>query len=173
MGGGKSPTVEIPGSEMAQEMAQEYFNMIKPATQEVANQTMELLQTGGAQSINPFIKTQMEAGRHSLDQANQENIAALGRSGMLDSSFGQAALAQQNMMGQLGLSQIPSQTAMSMLPLYTSFLQGQSGLGSQALGQAINGQIGKANAEASNYGSNLNFLSSIFEASTSPFSFKF
>ena len=173
MGSGKSPTVEIPGSEEAQKMAEEYFNMIKPATQEVTNQTMELLQTGGAQSVNPFIKMMTEAGRSAQSQAMNENTAQLGRSGMLNDSFGQAALTQQNLQGQMALSQIGPQAAMSILPLYTSFLQGQSGLGSQALGQAISGQIGKANAEASNYGTNMGFLSNIFGAATSPFKFGF
>lgn len=133
------------------------FNETSPLRQQIENQGLEALKTGGIGAQIPMIARAVESSKSQLATDLQSARDDQAKYRLNGTPFGQSIIQQARIAGNQGISQIPTNYAQNFISMLPSFVSGITGMGLQGQGQA-------ANAQTSLYGSYNNGYSQILSA---------
>lgn len=125
--GGKSPATQASTTES--ESAKKLFEETTPVRQELFNQILEGLQTGGIQAKIPIIQSALEQSRGAASNALRQTDESLAQSGLSGTPFGERTRQEGRIQSEAGLAQIPTNVVRDFLgvaPGFTSTTQGQA-----------------------------------------------
>jgi hypothetical protein len=143
-------------------IAKQFFGETTPLRNELIDQMMEALTTGGVGARIPLIGAAEEKSRQATSNTLRQMDQSLAQSGLAGTPFGEMMKSQTRQGGQQQLAQISPNYIGAMLQQIPGFVQGTNQNIVSGFGQAGSAQGGSQNAFA-------NMLSAML----SPFNFNF
>lgn len=153
MGGGGGKGNEA-GEDLA-DIAKQFFGETTPLRQEMIDQFMEALTTGGVGARIPIINKALESSRRAESQTMQGTEENLARTNLAGTPFGAMVRSSTEQQGNLATSQIPTNIIAGMLQQIPGFITGTNQVVTSGMGQAAGAEAGSQNAFANLIGAYL------------------
>lgn len=186
--GDKFKDVALESAQEALKRQRQLFKSTFPTTKEFSAQQLEALKTGGIGAQIPLIQRSVEQTRMAGSDAQRKAEESLGSSNLLNTPFGQSAMAQLQQQSRLAQSRIPTDFAQAFISGIPSFVgqtqntatnllggAGQLGSGifqqqSQAKSDRVNAKLGSAGSAAGGMAGScdIRFKDNVVRVGTSP-----
>jgi len=160
MGGGKGGGNS--GSKKLEKIAKNFYDETTPLRQEMQDQFLEALTTGGVEARIPMVNKAVESSRQATSNTLRQLDTQLAQSGLAGTPFGQQIQTQALQSGNQQTAGVPFNIIAQLLQQIPGYVTGANQTVVTGLGQAAGAQAQQTGADASMLGALL-----------SPFNFKF
>jgi hypothetical protein len=136
------------GSKALEKASKEILGTTRPVRNELSQQLLEVLQTGGSTARLPIIQQQVEGAKQAGAQAIQQTTGSLAAAGLDRTPFGQGILANTRQQAGQGENAARFNVVNQLLGGAQSFALGPLGPGISGLGTAAGLQQQQAQAQS-------------------------
>lgn len=166
--GGKGGSGTAPGAGKLSKLATQLFNETTPMRQQLGQQMMEALTTGGVGARIPMIQRAVESSKAATSQALQGTNKQLAQTGTAGTPFASGILSNILGQGELQTANIPTAIANEFIQMVPNFSLGSAQSGLQGLSSAVSANAtttaSKNQAAAQELGAWLSFASEMTNA---------
>lgn len=139
-GGGGGKQDSSPQIDKLSQLGQQLFNETSGVRGTMLQQGEEALKTGGIGAQIPMITRALDASRSQLSTDLQSTSDDLAKHRLVGTPFGQSIMQNARVLGNQGISQIPTNFAQGAIAQLPGFISALTGQGMGGMGQAASAQ---------------------------------